>query len=133
MRPTLLADYRDLMAAGATQITLMGLSRLEAHELGALPGWETVRVVRDEDPGDFGDVTTIAAIVVLGQAALRTLAAWLISSRSKVAVKQTIEVQRPDGTRERHTLELQTIDTEAAAYEKLRDLMGSGEKPPSDE
>src|SRR4051794_7094862 len=107
---------------GQVSISISGVSRLAVleleEELGSL-------VTIDERPRttlDYGDLTTITAVVIVSTAALSNLSIWIAKQRSRSVARQEIEIHRADGSTYRHILEFKSSSEDAIAADVLNQL-----------
>lgn len=109
-----------------TTLRLRDLSGLDRRELAAALPPECLDFEQPEaQGGEHGELATATAIVVVGVASLRLLAAWLVRARRSQKLTETVEIERPDGTRITRTmvLDLDEVDEpEAAVLRALSDL-----------
>jgi hypothetical protein len=114
----------------ASTISVPGLSKVEELELreALAPGSLEVAAEEAEDH-EMGEVLTATVIVTAAAAALRVLAAFLCKNRKEGnTVSQVVEIELPDGTKFKETVEVTTSSEEKAeseVFQKLQDLVST--------
>ncbi len=109
-----------------TKLRLYGLNKLDQKELEA--ELDPSVVAFDEsipEGGEHGELLTVTAIVLVGIVSLRLLAAWLLKTRRSEQLNETLEIERPDGTRIKRSLSVNlrgSEEPEAAVLKALTDL-----------
>lgn len=109
--------------AQLTRIFLAGLNRLDQRELAASLPNDAVELERPAPNQDeFGELITATLVLLLSAQALRVLSAWLLRTQRSGRIEQTIEVERPDGTRETRTLRVDVRESESPDADVLEAL-----------
>jgi len=84
---------------------------------------DAYRVVTEETDGyRVGDPGTLVVIVVVSNATIGALAAFLAKRRRRSRVRYTLEITDPDGSTRRECLELDTSESEAPPAELVAQL-----------
>jgi hypothetical protein len=109
-----------------TTIRLAGLNKADVLELYEYVDRQSVTVEDEKIPeGDFGDLGLSAALVLLSIPALKGLIAYLAYRHRGKSFEQTIEIERPDGTREKTVIRWRDTSAEPIDAALARELASS--------
>ena len=110
------------MDAPVVTLRIPDLTRLDQLELRKQMGGD-VSFATDPESGDqHGDLGIGIAIVIVSLSALKVLATFLARKHGHTSFRRTVELTRPDGTREKVTLEYDAASSEAAEKQVLEQL-----------
>ncbi|MEM7116336.1 MAG: hypothetical protein AAF614_28130 [Chloroflexota bacterium] len=104
-------------------IRINGLNRIEKLELQKNVDTQFVEFYEEPLEGSqYGELMTTAAVVVITVVALKGLAVWLLKTSFRQQITKTIEIEFPDGRKEKHTINIDVSGKKAPEEEVLKEL-----------
>jgi hypothetical protein len=116
------------MPGAGAELRVLGVTGIDQDEIAELfPG--KVRFEQGfAQGGEYGELLTAAAVVVLSVNAIRLLAVWIAKSRRSAVIEQEFEVQDVAGNRWRRSLRVtlkETDQPEEKVLAALRELLSA--------
>lgn len=106
-----------------SRIRLPGLSRADALELAEFVDRSSTSYEEEAVPeGEYGDLGLVTAAVLLSVPALRGLIAFLAYRHRGKTFEQTVEIERPDGTRVRTSVKWRDTSAEPVDVALAKEL-----------
>jgi hypothetical protein len=107
------------------KLRLHDVTRLDQRELQERFGDDVLSFDTPSagEGGEHGELATATAILILGMGTLRLLAAWLLQARRTQQINETIEIERPDGTRVKRSLSVDLSEVDEAEPAVLKALV----------
>jgi hypothetical protein len=110
------------MSADPIKLRVSGLDKLDSRdlerELHDDVSFEQEQLTSDQ----AGEPATVIAVITITALGLRVLAQWLMKQRKRGRIDYTVDVEYPDGRREKRTVTIETSSSEPGSAEVIEKL-----------